>query len=118
MSPTARSLKVLRDDGWTADVVERFNSFTKQRHDLFGFADIIAIHPQWGTMLVQATSTSNQAARVTKIMGEPRHKLWLLSGRGHHYLQVHGWGKRKVKRGGKAVRWELTRTPIFLESER
>ena len=42
-SPTARSLAHLRKTCQLVQVVERWNSFTKTRHDLFGIIDILAI---------------------------------------------------------------------------
>ena len=35
-SPTQRTLKYLRDKGYTAQVVEHWNAFAKRRIDLFG----------------------------------------------------------------------------------
>lgn len=101
MSPTQRSLKLLRDQGWHAEVVEQFNSFTKQRKDLFGFADIIAIR-EGERVLVQTTSGTNLAARRTKILSLDTHRLCLSAG---FRIVLHGWRKVKVKRGGKAMVW-------------
>lgn len=66
MSPTARTLKALRDAGWTAGVVERFNHNTRRKHDLFGCIDIVAVKDHL-TLGVQATSGSNAAARLKKM---------------------------------------------------
>lgn len=38
----ARTLKLLRDQGYTAEIVERFNTFSHTRKDFCGFADILA----------------------------------------------------------------------------
>ena len=103
MTPTARTLKMLRDGGWLAEVVERWNPHSRTRHDLFGFADVLAVSPQGRIVAIQVTSGSNVSARVKKIAGEPRSRVWLAAG-GH--VQVHGWRKLKRKRGGKAVKWE------------
>jgi hypothetical protein len=90
MTPTARSLALLRKRGYTAEVVERFNSFTKTRHDLFGCIDIIAVG--FGhTLAVQTTSSSNSAARRTKIRAQPAYPLMLASG---WQVWVHGWRKK------------------------
>lgn len=64
--------------------------------DCFGFADLIAMHPEHGTILVQTTSASNMAARLKKVKAEPRHRTWLLAGRGWHRIEVHGWRKDKT----------------------
>lgn len=106
MTPTARSLKLLREQGHHAEVVEKWNAHTKQRKDLFGFGDILAIKNDGepGVVIVQTTSSGNMAARIDKIKAEPLAQAWLRSSP-HNRIEVHGWGKYKVKRGGKAVRW-------------
>lgn len=109
MTPTARTLKALRDDGWTAGVVERFNSHTLTRHDLFGCIDIVAVR-DGNTLGVQATSGSNAAARVKK-MRDTEAVAWLRAG---NALEVWGWRKVKLKRGGKAVRWQASVRPVLL----
>jgi hypothetical protein len=113
MSPTARTLQFLRKNGFTADVAERFNSFTKQRKDMFGFVDVVAIGGTGGILAIQSTSASNQAARVKKILAEPRAKEWIKSG-GKVY--VHGWRKKRAKPGGKRYVWVVNEISI-LEQE-
>ena len=95
MTPSLRSRKALEADGWRVATVEHWNAFTKRRHDLFGFIDLLAIRPG-ETLAVQATSASNVAARVSKIANHPnvgavREAGWRIA--------VHGWGKR----GGRWV---------------
>lgn len=90
-TPTSRSLAHLRDDGWTAEVVERWVPGANVRRDLFGFIDIIAIR-DGVTLGVQATSADHVAARIRKIADAPnvgavREAGWALA--------VHGWGKKK-----------------------
>lgn len=68
MTPTARSLERLRKMGWPAEVVEHRLSIPGMRHvtrDLFGFGDILAIGSGFN-LLIQTTTGSNLAARVTK----------------------------------------------------
>ena len=49
MSPTARSLAWLRDGGWTAGVVERWNPGARVRQDFLGFEiEELARHAQDG----------------------------------------------------------------------
>ncbi|MBE3637375.1 hypothetical protein [Mangrovicoccus algicola] len=62
--------------------------------------------------LVQVTSGSNASARVSKILEEPRALIALLGG---FEIVVHGWRKVKVKRGGKAMRWEPRIVPVNAE---
>ena len=100
MSPTSRSLALLRKQGYTAQVVEKWNMWSKTRVDLFGVIDIIAIHPDYrGCLGVQATSRGHINARKKKIEEEPRAKLWLECG---NRLEIWGWGKMK-----KSGKWEV-----------
>lgn len=108
-SPTQRSLALLRRQGWTAQVVERFCSFSKRRVDLFGFVDIIACNGS-RIIAVQATTASHQAARIDKIKAEPRALVWLDS-QGDIY--VHGWSKKGPR--GKRKTWQCNEIPIFAE---
>lgn len=96
-SPTERSLKQLRNEGYLCEVVEKWNSFTRTRKDLFGFIDIIAIK-EGETLAVQTTTKENMNARVSKIaeselVGMVRKAEWK--------IHVHGWSKNKSNR------WEL-----------
>jgi len=108
MSPTARSLKACRDAGFACHVVERWNPHAKVRQDLFGFIDILAITDQ-GILGIQATSAAHHSERIGKIAASPHAAAWLRAG---GRIEVWSWAKRKIKRGGKAVRWELRRTAI------
>lgn len=96
MTPTQLSLRHLRRDGWTVEVVERWNAFTKTRHDLFGILDLVALRGS-ETLGVQTTSNANVAARVRKI-AESEHIAALREA--GWTLHVHGWRK-------KNNRWEL-----------
>jgi hypothetical protein len=89
MTPTQRTLKKLRDDGWIAEVVERWVPGANIRKDLFGWIDIMALR-DGQTLAVQCTSYSNMSARVKKIeesetIAEVRKAGW--------YVWVIGWRK-------------------------
>jgi len=101
MTPTARTLAALKADGWTAEVVERWNPHARVRHDLFHVADILAVRGR-ETLAVQVTAGSGVAARVGKLRASSA--LPLLHAAGWR-VEVHGWRRVKVKRGGKAIRW-------------
>lgn len=73
-----------------------------KRHDLFGFIDIVAIDDAQGLLAVQACG-GDVNAHLRKIEAEPAALAWL---KRLNRLEVHGWRRRKVKRGGSAVRWE------------
>ena len=99
MTPTQRTLALLRQQGYFADVVERYCSFTRRRHDLFGFLDVVAINlDAQGVLGIQTTSGSNLSARVAKIMASEQAEAWLESG---NRIVVHGWKKYAKKVDGK-----------------
>lgn len=103
VSPTSRTLAAAGKRGYVIGVVERFVGFPPPGHrvDLFGVIDLVGVRPtedKRGLQIVgvQATSGSNHAARRTKILGEPRAKLWCDAG---GVLELWSWTKR-------GARWE------------
>lgn len=96
-SPTQRTLKKLRDEGWTAQVVERRLPHANTTIDLFGFIDVLAIR-DGQVLAVQTTTGAHVANRLRKIaeecplLPEVRACGWT--------IHVHGW--RKLANG----RWE------------
>lgn len=92
MSPTARTLKWLEAQGYRAGVVERHNTFSGKKHDLFNCIDVVAVNDA-GTVGVQATNASSVSARLKKITTEPDPRdgalAWLMSP--HRELWVVGW---------------------------
>lgn len=109
MSPTQRTLAEMRKRGsQLVAITEHWNPFAHIRQDLYGIVDILAIH-DGKTIAVQTTSGSNVSARISKMEESPaidhlRSAGWT--------ILVHGWRKVKVKRGGKATRWELREVDI------
>ncbi len=110
-STTTRSKKALADDGWYPETVEHWNHYTQRRHDLFKFADIIAMKTGETPLLVQTTTGTNLAARRDKIYASDLAALALQSG---FRIILHGWRKLKVKRGGKAMRWAVLEEEVTL----
>ena len=98
MTPTQLTLRHLRADGWTAEVVERWNPHARVRHDLFGFVDVLAVRGP-DTLAVQTTSAANVPSRVRKIADSPTIPAIREAGWSIH---VHGWAKKKN-------RWVLAR---------
>jgi hypothetical protein len=88
-----------------AGVVEQTIPGTFIKRDLFGFIDIVALMDK-RVVGIQATSASNVSARIKKIKEECFAKAhdWLVCG---GRIQVWGWGRQKVKRGGKAYVYVL-----------
>lgn len=112
-SPTSRTLELLRAEGWTPAVVERHNTFSHKKNDLFGCIDIVAMKPGHPILGVQATSDSNHAARREKASKEPRLITWLATG---SLFEVWSWKKRPAYRkdGSRAKRdqWAVRRESV------
>lgn len=96
-SPTQRTLKHYRDEGYAVGICEKWNAYAKIRQDLFGFIDCVALHPVEGIIAIQACAGSSHAVRRQKILAEPNAELWLRSG---GRIQVVSWAKR----GGRGIR--------------
>ena len=109
LSPTQRTLRELRKQGRLVDTCERWIPNPKHpgggfRKDLFGFVDLIVLDPEQGIVGIQSCGQSF-AAHLRKIMdSECTDKVieWLQCG---GRLELWGWRKLKLKRGGKAMRW-------------
>ena len=97
----------LVEQGFETWKTETFNMYSGHREDMFGFVDILGIHPDHGTVGVQACG-QDWAPHVEKLTVEKKDIVtrWLLA-RGSVWLV--GWRKLKAvtKDGkkGKAERW-------------
>lgn len=87
MSPTSRSLDLLRRQGYVAQVVEQNVPHARTKRDLFGFLDIVAIR-DGETLGVQTTDITNIAARITKIEESPHLEAVRAAG---WRIVIHGW---------------------------
>lgn len=111
MTPTARTLAHARKLGFLIGVVERYNSFTRQRADLFGFVDLIACRPGVGVIGIQATTGDHHAERKAKILTNPDLPTILASG-----LRVELWTWSKRGDRGKRKCWTLRREEITADA--
>jgi len=105
LSPTQRTMKFLREQGRLVGNVEKFNPYAGpfgQKKDLFGFIDILCIDPVDGIVAVQSFGSA-WSQHVRKLQEERNEIMfeWLK----HSKLELIGWRKLKLKRGGKAMRW-------------
>ena len=107
MTPTARSLEVLREMGYAADVVERWIAAARIRKDWGGFGDILAAHPLHGILLVQSCAGASAAAREAKALGSPALNTWKSAG---GKAEVWSWALRGAR--GKRKLWTLTRRTL------
>lgn len=104
-SPTQRSTKHLRELGYLVAKVEQRLPIPGKfvTKDCFGWGDLLAVHPTLGIALVQTTSGSNLAARLTKAKGIAGPLIaWLTAG---GRLLAHGWAKRGPR--GQPKVWTL-----------
>lgn len=99
ISPTQRSLKKLREEGWTVGITEHWNPYANIRQDLFGFIDLLAFRGE-KIMAVQTTSGENVTHRIDKMATIPAALKWVFGG---HMLVIHGW--RKMGKRGEVKRW-------------
>jgi hypothetical protein len=110
-------MRALREMGRVCGIVEKFNPYAGPhgiRQDLFGFIDIIALDPERGVVAIQSTGQdfSGHYKKLTQERNENVHE-WLKTPGAT--LELWGWRKVKVKRGGKAVRWKPRIQEIKLE---
>jgi len=102
ISPTQRSIKLLKSRGYSVDIAESYNAFTRRRKDLYGFIDITGLHPdERGVLGVQTTTGTNLSARLKKAEALSAYWLWLACG---NDVEFHGW--RKLLTGKKLRTWQ------------
>ena len=99
MTPTQRSLVYLREQGYLCEVVEKWNSFTKTRKDLWGWCDILAIRE--GEILAVQVTAAGVSSRIKKIMESDTLPIVRKAG---VRIEVHGW--RKNVKGRYVMRIE------------
>lgn len=103
LTPETKTLRyMINGQGMVAAIASR--RVRKLSFDLFGFVDVIGFKPRLlvgyerqgagaaAFLLVQATSSSNQAARKNKILGDDvlRARAYALISSGHD-VEVWGW---------------------------
>lgn len=97
VSPTQRSLAHLRELGYHVEIVEKWNSFTKQRKDLWGWADLLAIRK--GEVLAVQVTASAVSDRIKKIMASDTLPLVRDAG-----IRIEVHGHRKNSKGKYVMR--------------
>ena len=82
LTPTARTLVYLRRQGYLTAVVESWIPHANLRRDLWGFGDVLAVHPRDRLfLLVQVTTTAHVAHRLAKAKSRPPSFLLPIDGR-------------------------------------
>lgn len=121
LGPTQRTIAALRRQGRTVDIAEKWNIAPTHpaggfRKDLFGFIDLIVLDPEQGIVAIQSCGQGFKA-HVDKIMdSECTENVieWLRCG---GLLELWGWRKVKLRRGGKAMRWKARIADITLNGD-
>ena len=98
MSPTERTLKLLRERGWAYAKCEYFNPWVKIRQDLFGLFDYIALDDKQGVCGVQISSYGDIKKHIVKMEANPILKEWVK--RGNRALVI-GWRETTDEAGKK-----------------
>ncbi len=108
MTPTQRTLRHLREQGYRTAICERWVPRPDlpgggHKLDLYGCFDLLAIRP--GEILAVQSCGVNHAAHRRKLLGERREAVlaWLAAG---GRVQLISWRKLLVRRGGKARRYQ------------
>ena len=107
MTPTGRTLAACCGaEGYLCCVAEAWLPRVNRRRDLFGFADVAAVHPRLtGPLLVQVTTADHLAHRRQKVQASPAARLWIRAG---GRIELHGWERR-------AGRWVVRRLQLHGE---
>ncbi|MEJ1960720.1 MAG: hypothetical protein WDO56_03925 [Gammaproteobacteria bacterium] len=89
MTPTARSTRLLKNEGWlVANVEKRLTRVISK--DLYGFVDLLCIRPG-ETLAVQTTDDTNFSKRRAKILASEHLAAVRAAG---WRIECHGWKKR------------------------
>lgn len=117
LSNTQRTLRALRARGLVAAIVERFNQYAGPhgiRQDLFGIIDVLALDPSRGVIGIQSCGSAF-SEHFRKLTTEKAQETsdWLSTP--GTSLELWGWRKVKLKRGGKAERWTPRVVQITLD---
>ncbi|MCF8051577.1 MAG: hypothetical protein K9L59_10095 [Desulfobacterales bacterium] len=107
LSPTQRTIRELRNQGRVCAIVEKFNPHVGPhgiRQDLFGIIDVLALDPERGVVGIQCTGQdfAGHLRKLTEERSQETHDWLSTPGTA---LELWGWRKIKLRRGGKAMRW-------------
>lgn len=114
VSPTQRSLQLLRQEGYTCQVVEKFVSFINKRIDFLGCIDILGVKKgEIGVLGIQTTSDSGGAGmseHTKKALASKELVVWLETG---NKFIIHAWGKKG--KAGKVKHWQVRQRELTLK---
>lgn len=108
ISPSARSLKELRRQGYIGQSVEKRIPYSFITQDYIHCIDIIAFR-EGEVIGVQATTTTHITDRINKALAVPELVGWLKAG---CKFEVWGWSKKGPR--GEQKHWTLTQRKVSL----
>lgn len=101
-SSTTLTKRYFEAQGYLIGLVERYNTHTRQRDDLFGIFDQVVVgYGPFPTLYVQ-TGIGGHAEHKRKILASPNFKAVICAGNG---VALVTWRKLKTKRGSKSTYW-------------
>jgi hypothetical protein len=100
-SPLQRTLKLLRDSGWTVGITEHFNPHVRIRQDFCGFADAIAFRVGFTTLAVNAMHLKHRHEH-DKLRENKALREWIRSG---NRFALYQW--RKAGDRGRRKLWSV-----------
>lgn len=109
LSPTQRTLRALRGLGRICAIAEKWQMIPNHpgggvRKDLFGFIDVVGLDPARGIIGIQSCGSafSEHLKKLTDSECTENVLEWLRCG---GKVEIWGWRRLKVKKGGKALKW-------------
>ena len=104
---TQKSLKYLRDAGWSVCIVERYlpargTMKFPRRIDAFNLGDLLACKREEGIALVQCCPGASHAEHKDKILSIPEFETWKRSG---GLVILMSWAKKGPR--GKRKMWTV-----------
>ena len=117
LSPTQRTLRMMRERGLKAAIVEKWNAHAGPfgvRQDLFGIIDVLCLDPERGVVGIQScgSSFSQHWRKLTEECYQETFDWLSTPGTS---LELWSWRKVKAQRGGKAMVWRPKVAEITLE---
>lgn len=102
-TPNQRSKELLEAEGFVVGLVERYNSWSQTRHDLFGFIDLIAVRAG-EIVAIQSTSDTNLSHRRKKLETCDAVPICIAAGM---RVEIHGWKIRARRWSCRRVEYKL-----------
>jgi hypothetical protein len=109
MTRTARTMGLLKKQGYRYGVVERYNSYTRKKNDFLGLFDVLAIHSEApGVLGIQVTAGGGDVQKhIRKMQANPNLAAWLHAG---NECVIHSWALRGAR--GKRKLWVCKEIPV------